>query len=298
MESSTLATAVNPASDASLARSKSVGVGLASIALLSALAIWLYSDTIQKLVEEWWTHDESSYGMLIPPIAAYIICARRGSILAIPSRLDTRGLWGITAACILFLVGKLGAEFFLSRLSLVVLLASATWTFWGLPRTRTLAFPLLLLATMIPLPVLIYNSLTFPLQLVASEASASIIRLFGESVYRDGNILQLPHATLGVAEACSGLHSLASLVVASLILGFVECTRTWTRFLLVALSIPLAIGVNVIRVTGTAFLADIDQKYAEGFYHSFSGWVIFIAGFWLLWVLAKALRIAGYKITG
>jgi exosortase len=271
-------------------------VALVSGVLLSILIISLYAHTTWKLFEDWWTRDEASYGMLIPPIAAYIAYARRRSTFGIPARLDARGLLGIAAACLLFLVGKLGAEFFLSRLSLVVLLGGLAWTFWGLPRTRSLAFPLLLLATMVPLPVLIYNSLAFPLQLVASEASASIIRFFGESVYRDGNVLQLAHTTLGVAEACSGLHSLASLVVASLILSFVECTRTWTRFLVVALSIPMAIGMNVLRVTGTAFLADIDQRYAEGFYHSFSGWVIFVAGLGLLWVLAKALRIVAERI--
>jgi len=241
-------------------------------------------------------HDEASYGMLIPPIAAYIAYARRRSTFAIPARLDARGLLAIAAACLLFLVGKFGAEFFLNRLSLVVLLTGITWTFWGPSRTRSLAFPLLLLATMIPLPQLVYNSLAFPLQLVASEASTSIIRFFGESVYRDGNILQLAHTTLGVAEACSGLHSLASLVVSSLILAFLECSSAWLRLLLVALAVPLAIGVNIVRVAGTAFLADIDQKYAEGFYHSFSGWVIFVAGFGLLWLLAKNLGMAEARI--
>jgi exosortase len=260
------------------------------------MVTWLYANTTRDLFQDWWTREDASYGMLIPPIAGYIAYARRSLTFAVPPRLDSRGLFGITLACLLFVAGKLGAEFFLNRVSLVVLMAGIAWTFWGLPRTRTLAFPLLLLATMIPLPALVYNSLAFPLQLVASDASASIIRLFGESVYRDGNILQLPHTTLGVAEACSGIHSLASLVVASMLLGFVEYTKTWTRLLLVALSIPLAIGVNVIRIVGTAFLADVDQRYADGFYHSFSGWVVFVAGFGLLWLLAKTLRPIGTGI--
>jgi exosortase len=103
-------------------------------------------------------------------------------------------------------------------------------------------------------------------------------------------VLHLPHTTLGVAEACSGLHSLASLVVVSLLLGFIECRRLLSRALLVLLAIPFAIFVNVVRVTGTAFLAEINPEYAEGFYHSFSGWLVFLVGFGFFWVLAKGLH--------
>ncbi len=116
------------------------------------------------------------------------------------------------------------------------------------------------------------------------------MQVFGGSIYRDGNVLELPNITLGVAEACSGLHSLASMVVASLLLAYIECDRTLVRLLLIVLSVPLAIFVNVVRVTGTAFLAGYNSEYASGFYHSFSGWLVFIAGFGGLWIVAKLLR--------
>ena len=108
---------------------------------------------------------------------------------------------------------------------MVLLLAGISWTLGLAVRTRTLAFPFMLLLTMIPLPMLVFNRITLPLQLLSSQAATAIIQAFGNSVYRDGNVLHLPHTTLGVAEACSGLHSLASLVVVSLLLGFVECRR-------------------------------------------------------------------------
>ena len=112
----------------------------------------------------------------------------------------------------------------------------------------------------------------------------------GVSVYRDGNVINLARISLGVEEACSGLNSLAASMVASLLLGFLQCTRLWTRWLLFLLSFPLSIAVNVLRVSGTAIIADYQEKFAMGFYHAFSGWLVFVAGFGILYGLAKFLH--------
>jgi exosortase len=186
-----------------------------------------------------------------------------------------------------FLLGGLAAEFFLSRISFVLVLAGLTWTFWGWARFRTLLFPFILLATMVPLPAIVFTTVAAPLQLFASALATNFAQLLGVSIYRDGNIIYLANTSLGVAEACSGLNSLSSLAVASLLLGFLENASWAGRALLFALSIPLAILVNVIRVTGTAVLADHKPAFAVGFYHTFSGWLIFIVGFGMLWLLAK-----------
>ena len=116
----------------------------------------------------------------------------------------------------------------------------------------------------------------------------------GISVFRDGNVIQLAGTSLGVAEACSGLNSLSALIVGSLLLGYLLCSRATSRVLLCLAAIPLAIGVNIVRVAGTALLADYNQEFALGFYHSFSGWLVFVAGFGLLYLCARALaRAAG-----
>jgi exosortase len=262
-----------------------------SCAIVAGLIVAIYARPFAALVMDWWTDNQgASYGILVPPLALYIAWSRRRRTFSIASKQDMRGLLVILFSCMMFLVGRFGAEYFLTRLSLVLLLAGISWTFWGWPRTRTLAFPFLLLLTMIPLPMLVFNRITLPLQLLSSQAATAIIQMVGGSVYRDGNVLHLPHTTLGVAEACSGLHSLASLVVVSLLLGFIECRRLSSRALLVLLAIPFAIAVNVLRVTGTAFLAEINQDYAEGFYHSFSGWLVFLVGFGFFWALAKGLH--------
>jgi exosortase len=264
-------------------------VGWIKIAVITGMAFALYSAIIADLAVEWWTVDMSSYGMLVPPITLYMVYLRRRSTLAIPAQWDGRGLWLTTLSCLVFLGGKLSAEFFLARISLVLMLAGLTWTFWGWQRFKTLAFPFVLLGTMVPLPGIVYNTLAAPLQLFASSVATNLAQALGVSIYRDGNIIHLAGTSLGVAEACSGLNSLSALVVGSLLLGFLEDATILGRVLLFLLSVPLAIAVNVLRVTGTALLADYHMEFAMGFYHLLSGWLVFVLGFALLWLTGKLL---------
>jgi len=143
---------------------------------------------------------------------------------------------------------------------------------------------------MVPLPVIVYNAMSTPLQLLASDIATSLAQGLGVTVYRDGNIINLARISLGVEEACSGLNSLSALMVGGLLLGYLQCTRLRTRTLLFALTIPLSIAVNILRVTGTAVIADYHQEFAMGFYHSFSGWLVFLGGFGILYVLANGLH--------
>jgi len=271
-------------------QTRNVSSGWLAIAQVSAIAgilIALYAAPVADMAQEWWTEPQASHGLLIPPLALYIAYMRRKLTFAVPARMEMRGLWLTALGCFLFLAGRLAAEFFLTRISLVVVLAGTAQTFWGTRRLRTLALPFVLLATMVPLPVILYNSLAAPLQLLASTIATNLAQQLGISIFREGNIIHLASTSLGVAEACSGLHSLSALVVGSLLLGFLENGGTGGRILLVLLSLPLAVAVNVVRVTGTAILADIQPDYAMGFYHMFSGWLVFIVGFGVLWAMAR-----------
>ncbi len=253
------------------------------------LVFLLYVGVIADLAVEWWTVDASSYGMLVPPIACYIMWLRREGILATQARRNYLGLGLLGLGCLLLLGGKLSAEFFLARISFVFVLAGLAWTFWGSDRFQKLVFPLILLGTMVPLPGIIYNVLAAPLQLFASSVAANLAQILGVSIYRDGNIIHLAGISLGVAEACSGLNSLSALVVGSLLLGYLEDATVFGRTLLFVLSVPLAILVNIVRVTGTAVLADYQMEFAMGFYHMLSGWLVFVLGFGMLWLLAKGV---------
>jgi exosortase len=259
-------------------------------ALVVGLISALYFRILPEMAKDWWDDPGASHGILIPPVALYIAWLRRDLTLAEPAFADLRGLWLTLCACLMLLVGILGAEYFLSRASFVLLLAGLIWTFWGVRRFRTLLFPLVLLLTMIPLPQVTYNTLAAPLQLMASSVATRLVQALGIAVYQDGNVIHLAGISLGVAEACSGLRSLSSLVTAALMVGFLQCTRIRTRVLLVALSIPVAIGMNVVRVTGTALIAEYNQQYALGYYHSFSGWLVFLVGFGVVALAAKLLH--------
>jgi len=143
---------------------------------------------------------------------------------------------------------------------------------------------------MVPLPVIVFNQLAAPLQLFASQVSTRVAQFFGVSVFQDGNIIQLATTTLGVEEACSGLRSLSALIVMALLLGFLLCERPLTRVILVAMALPIAVFVNVARVSGTAIMADYNPQLAMGFYHTFSGWLVFLLGIALVFATSRLLR--------
>lgn len=249
------------------------------IGILAILIGLIYARTLAGLFDDWWNEPSFSQGMLLPPLALYFAWLDRRPLLSIPAEPSRRGLWVVAGGCFLFLAGKLSAEFFLQRFSFVIVLTGLIWVYWGKARLKRLAFPLVLLSTMIPLPAIVYNTATAPLQLFASETAARIAQWCGVSVYRDGNIIQLAHMSLGVDEACSGLNSFSALMVAALLLGQFLCNSLFVRIMLFLLSAPLSIAVNVLRVAGTAILADYNEQFALGFYHAFAGWLVFVVGF-------------------
>jgi exosortase len=259
--------------------------------LITAVAILLYWRIAGDLFNDWWTQPNLSQGLLIVPFAAFLAWMRRDETLAHRPVAAPRGLALIAVACFFYVMGTIAAEFFLSRISLVLLLTGCVWTFWGAYRLRTLTFPLILLATAIPLPAIVYNTAAAPLQLFASDVATTIAQSVGVTVYRDGNIINLAHMSLGVEEACSGLNSLSAMMVGGVLVGFLMCKRPLSRWLLVLLSIPLAIAANVVRVGGTAVLADYNEQFAKGFYHMLSGWLVFLVGFAGLVGIAQILRL-------
>ncbi len=260
------------------------------IAFIAACICFLFFGIWTDMAHEWWTDPTWSQGMLLPPLALYIAWASRLRTLNEPTAPDSRGLFLTTLGCVVFLVGKLASEFFLMRFSSVIVIAGLVWTFWGSRRLRSLGFPFLLLATMVPLPAVIYNAIAGPLQLLASDLATQFAQHLGIAVYRDGNIIQLASVSLGVAEACSGISSLSALIAGSLLLGHLLCPRLICRVLLVLIAMPIAVAVNVARVSGTAVLADYNPDLAMGIYHLFSGWLVFSIGFLILYFIAQTLH--------
>ena len=199
----------------------------------------------------------------------------------------------ITALGLLVLVvGVLGAELFLSRFSLLVVIAGLVIFFRGWEFFRAILFPWALLLLMIPIPAIIFNQITFPLQILASKAAAFALPLAGVPVLREGNVINLPAMPLEVAQACSGIRSLLSLGTLAIIYGYLMESRNSVRTLLALASIPIAVVANSLRIIGTGLLVQYwDPDKAEGFFHAFSGWLIFVVSLGMLFLLHHLLLL-------
>ncbi len=250
------------------------------LAVLLASFVLLYRGVILKLVNDWATDDNYSHGFLIVPIALYFAWERRERLLALRREPSLVGLAIVLASIGLLIVGNLGAELFLMRISILGVLAGGIVFVLGWPSLRVLAFPLGFLILMVPLPAIIFNQIALPLQLFASRAGEFVLTLLHIPVLREGNVIVLAHTTLEVAEACSGIRSLVSLITLGVVYGYFSDPRFSVRFLIVCSTIPVAIIANGLRVAGTGVAAHyFGPAAAEGFFHTFSGWVVFIVAF-------------------
>jgi exosortase len=165
----------------------------------------------------------------------------------------------------------------------VVVLSGLVWLILGSAFLRELLFPLAFLVFMIPLPAIVMNAIAFPLQLFAAQSATFCMQVAGVPVLREGNTIVLANTTLEVVEACSGIRSLQALLALGAVYGYFTQRTVWKRWALLLLSVPIAIAANAIRVAGTGFLAHfIGPEAAQGFYHSFAGWIVFAVAFVLL----------------
>ena len=200
------------------------------------------------------------------------------------------GLVVVLTSLALLVAGTLGAELFLTRLSIIGLLLGAVLFVWGIDHARILLFPIAFLLLMIPIPAIIFNQIAFPLQLLASRFGEWTLQLFRIPVLREGNVIILANTTLEVAEACSGIRSLVSLLTLGIILGYFSDPRSWVRIAIALATIPVAIVANGVRVAGTGIAAHhFGAEAATGFFHAFSGWLVFIVSFALLLLLQRAV---------
>jgi len=251
----------------------------------------LYRDVLFRLVQQWWSDPNFSHGFFVPAFSAFVVWTHRKDLRAIPAQPSWMGLPLIVASLGILVVGVLGAELFFSRTSLVLLLAGLIVHFLGWPHLRALLFPVGFLLLMIPIPAILFNQIAFPLQLFASQAASSFLQFAGVPTLRQGNVIQLPTMTLEVVEACSGIRSLITLVTLAVIYGYLLETITWKRVFLALSAIPIAVLANALRIVGTGLLGEYwEPEKAQGFFHSFSGWVIFVVAIVFLFGVRAALN--------
>lgn len=261
-------------------------------AALIILAGWLYFPIILHLAGQWSKDPNFSHGFFVPIFSLFLLWQDRGPLSKIPSAPSLWGLPILICAVVVLMLGVLGAELFLSRVSLLLVIAGLIIFFQGWNFFCAVLFPWAFLLLMIPLPAIIFNQITFPLQILASKVAAAVLPLAGVPVLREGNIINLPAMPLEVAEACSGIRSLLSLTTLAIIYGYLMEKRIWVRVLLALASIPIAVAANSFRIVGTGLLVQYwDPDKAQGFFHEFSGWLVFVVSLFMLYMLHQLLRL-------
>ncbi len=259
--------------------------------LIFLLVAAIYYGVLRDLVVAWWRDPDFSHGFLVPVFAGYLLWVKRRTLLSIQVAPTWIGIAMAALGLAFLLLGVYGATVFLSRLSLVILLAGLVLSFGGWQFLKELRFALLVLLLAIPLPAVIFNQIALPLQSMASGLASLLLPLFGVPVLREGNIIQLAVMKLEVAEACSGIRSLVSLFTLAVFYGyFLE--KTFPRRVVIALaSIPIAIAANAVRIFGTGLCVQYwDPDMALGFFHEFSGWAMFLVSLGCLFIVHRGMR--------
>ncbi len=247
-----------------------------------ALAVACYAPVLLRLAKQWMNDGDMGHGFFVPVVACYIASQRREELLKTEVRPSWWGalvlLWGAAQ----LYIATLGSELFLARTAFIVSLAGLILLLAGPKVLRILAFPVLLLFFMAPIPAIIYNQITFRFQLLASSIAESALTLVGIPVLRDGNILELSNQRLSVVEACSGIRSLLTLSFLSLVYAYFFDSKAWMRLALLVAATPIAILSNSARVTMSGIISEINPKLGEGILHTAEGWIIFLIALMLL----------------
>jgi exosortase len=258
---------------------------------LVGLLVWLWGPILVHLVRQWWQDPNFSHGFFVPLFSAFLVWLERSRLATLKPRPSWWGLLLVAFGLCVLVVGQWGAEIFLPRLALLIVVAGLIVLFEGWSYFRAVLFPWAFLLLMIPIPAIIFNQITFPLQLLASRVASTALAWMGVPVLRQGNVMVLPFKVLEVAEACSGIRSLMSLATLAVIYGYLMERKVAARVLLALASVPIAVAANSLRIVGTGLLVQYwDPDKAEGFFHEFSGWLIFVVSLLMLYLLHQVVR--------
>lgn len=251
----------------------------------------VYHSIVLDMILDWNKDDNYSHGFLVPFIAGYLAWMRKDELLATEIRPSNVGLGLIGFGLIMLWLGWLATEYFTMRSSLIVILAGSVLYLTGWQVFRILFAPLAYLLLMVPIPYIIYDAAAFPLKLFVTKASVLSMKALGIVVMHEGNVLMFPNITLEVADACSGLRSIMSLLALGAAYALVLHPRARDRALLILSTLPIAVFTNCLRVIATGILAQyFGAAAAEGFFHEFAGLFVFAGAVVMFVVLGTLLK--------
>lgn len=250
------------------------------VLILAVLLGAVYWRILRALAIQWWDDANYSHGFLVPLFSLYLVWQQRAALRTSPRPGNPLGVLVILAGIAALILGDLGAENFLMRSSLIVIISGLVLFHLGTQVFRAVLFPLAFLFFMVPLPGVIFYAITFPLQRLAAEQAAWTLDALGIPVLLDGNIIHLAQLSLGVTEACSGIRSLISLFAGAVAWAHLLLPSGWAMVMFVAATLPITILANATRVVLTGLIGrQFGVQYASGFFHEFAGWAIYIFAF-------------------
>ncbi len=267
-----------------------------AIVWFGGLLLLCYWPILYRMGTQWATDENMGHGFFVPIMSGFIVWQRRAELLAEPRKPNVLGLFLVVFGGLLSVLATLGAELFSARVSFVIALFGTVLYLGGTRWIKILLFPLLLLLFMIPIPAIIYSALTMKLQTLASELGELLISAVGIPVLREGNTLKIPSQTLDIAEACSGIRSLMTLLFLALVVSYFTDKKVWMRWALLFATVPIAIGANGIRVAVTGMLSEIDTKLASGTYHEVEGYIVYIIALASLLGVHRLINVVAHRM--
>ena len=269
-----------------------------SLAIAAALLLSIFFSGLSQMVSVWGSA-EYNHAFMLPFIALFLIWQKKDKLERLPFEGAWAGLFIAALGILLYLAGELSTLYTVVQYAFLVVLAGLAIAFMGWKGFKIIWIPFLILIFMIPLPSFLFNSLSAQLQLISSQIGVWVIRLFGISVFLEGNVIDLGVFKLQVVEACSGLRYLFPLMTLSFIAAYFFKGALWKRLVIFISSIPITILMNSLRIGAIGITVEYwGKEMAEGVLHDFEGWAMFMASTFVIvgemWILAK---ISGEKRT-
>ena len=270
------------------------GINSLTWLLLGVIAVLLgamFFGGLEYMIGQW-SREEYSHGYLLPAISAFLIWQQRSRLEKTPFTGSWAGLAIVGFGLVLMIAGRLSTLYIVTQYAFLIVLTGLLLSLMGWRGFKIILVPFLLLVFMIPLPSFLYNNLSSHLQLLSSKLGVEVIRMFGISVYLEGNVIDLGDYKLQVVEACNGLRYLFPLMSFGFICAYLFKAPVWQRAVIFLSTIPITVLMNSFRIGVIGVLVDNwGTAHAEGFLHDFEGWVIFMACtailFALMWILVR-----------
>src|SRR5579859_5875780 len=269
---------------------------IAAALVVGGLSVWPFWDGLAQMWLWWSNSPEDSYGILVLPMAAFLIWQQKDRLERMPFTGNWGGVGLILAGGAALVVGQLGTVFTVVQYAYVITLCGLALSFLGWTAFRLIAVPLLMLLFAIPLPQFFLASLSLKLQLISSQIGVALMRLFDIAVFLEGNVIDLGGYKLQVAQACSGLRYLFPLMILGFLIAYFYKGAFWKRAVLFLSSIPITVLMNSFRIGIIGITVEHGGiRMAEGFLHEFQGWMIFMISTVLMIAEIALLNRVGHE---